>query len=85
MPRYSRVIKSASGRRYRYNYDTALLEWIVKENGQEDVMSSIGLGRENFESDRRGWVEMWDDELSEELAYLEADFEAEMKRTQNRI
>lgn len=76
--RYSRVMKSASGRRYRYNYDDALLEWVVKEDGEEEVITSIGLGRENFESDRRGWMLKWDDELSEELAYLAAEFDCEM-------
>lgn len=78
--KYSRIIKSASGRRYRYNYDESLLEWIFKEDGVEEVVSSIGLGRENFESDRRGWVQKWDDELSEELAYLAEEFEIEMSR-----
>lgn len=84
MTKYSRVIKSRRGRRYRYNYDTSCLEWVVRENNKEDVLDSIGLSRENFESDRRHWVETYDDEITEELHFLCLEADAEMKRTQNK-
>lgn len=84
MTRYSRVIKSASGRRYRYNYDKSCLEWVVRENNKEDVLDSVGLSRENFESDRRLWVETYDDEIAEELYFLCLEAGAGMKRTQNK-
>ncbi len=71
--KYSRTIKGTSGRSYRYNYEKHLLEWFDPKTKEE--ISCIGLGRESFESDRKGWVATYDDEIGEELYFLQADFE----------
>lgn len=70
--KYSRTIKGQSGRRYRYNYERSVLEWFDPETKEE--ISCIGLSREGFESDKKGWVDEYDSELDEELDCLVADF-----------
>lgn len=73
MDGYSKNIKVGK-RTYRYNYADCQLEYIYKNNGRTEVITSVGLTREGFKADGRGYAEQWDEELQEELNYMMADF-----------
>lgn len=60
-------IYKVNHRRFRYNYDNALLCWI-DENGE--VIDEIGLSRDNWKEDPRGWCEEYSARIDEELMYL---------------
>lgn len=66
--RYSKVVKR-KGRRYRYDYKDAYLQW-VDEN--DEIVDEVGLHKENWENReaRNEYIDGWRAELDEELAYL---------------
>ena len=57
-------------RTYRYNYEESLLEWV---HGKE-VVTSIGLSKEEWEDGAAYWIERWHMDLEEELFYLMQEF-----------
>ena len=81
--KYSKIYRGESKHQYRYNYEESQLEWISKEDLDEDcnivklsdwqVVETIGLNAENWRSSPQGYVDQWDDELREELGFLMSD------------
>lgn len=69
MKKQSKIYKF-EGRSYRYNYEECLLEWV---HGKE-VVTSIGLSRNEWENGAMYWIETWHMDLEEELFYLMQEF-----------
>lgn len=64
--KYSRVYK-VENRRFRYDYEKALLCWLGENN---EVVYSISLSRDNWSENPRYWCEMCSYEIDQELRYL---------------
>ncbi len=106
MKKYSRV-RIHEGKRFRYNYEDHVLEYICKPNADmleelKDeatnckldwmrldakhnlesyettgyiVISSEGLGLDNYREDPKHWIAVYAEELNEELYCLQQEFE----------
>jgi len=58
------------GRIYKYDSEKALLQWV---NGKE-IVDSVGLSRESWATHPQYWVEVWHEELDEEVSVLMKQF-----------
>jgi hypothetical protein len=81
---YSRIYHTNRDKRFgfRYNYDTAELEWVSKwdckigtDRELHDIdlpdwkiTDSTSLSRENWEDNPQYWVDMYQNEIDEECA-----------------
>ena len=70
MKKYSRVVK-VDGKRFRYNFDDCLVEYIYtdKETKETEVIESIGLRKENWTNKeiREEYLSEWAFELQCEI------------------
>lgn len=73
-----KVIK-VDGKAFYYDAENALLHYIVAEDlcldgevetEKGEIISSIGLSRENWEESPEYWAEYYSHQLDEELRYL---------------
>lgn len=90
MTKYSKVV-DYRGRKFRYNYDEALVEWVrfydydFDENNElvkieldtPYVIDAVGLHKDNWKTYRDEYLDQWSDELDEESRILQAQLEAE--------
>ncbi len=73
--KYSKIVRK-SGRKFRYNYERALIEWIDKdENGEWEVIAAVGLRKENWENKelRDEYLFAWNVDIDDELRYMAMD------------
>ena len=67
--KYSRVYRHDK-RRFRYNFEESVLEYLDDNNEAIDV---IGLSRENWKDNPKYWVEKYSDELDRDVALFMDD------------
>ena len=73
--KYSKIVRRR-GRKFRYNYERRLIEWINKDNnGEWKVINAVGLRKENWENKeiRDDYLFLWNIEIDDELKYMAMD------------
>ena len=70
---------------FRYNYDSKELEYVSKYGLDDDckqfitkewiITTSIGLNEDNWKDSPQYWVDSYNGEINEELAYMMEEFE----------
>ena len=73
--KYSKIDKRR-GRKFRYNYERGLIEWIDKDdNGEWEVIDAVGLRKESWENKglRDEYLFIWNVDIDDELKYMAMD------------
>lgn len=73
--KYSKIVRRR-GRKFRYNYERRLIEWINKDNnGEWKVINAVGLRKENWENKnlRDEYLFIWNVDIDDELRYMAMD------------
>lgn len=73
--KYSKIVRRR-GRKFRYNYERRLIEWINKDNnGKWEVINAVGLRKENWENKnlRDEYLFIWNVDIDDELRYMAMD------------
>lgn len=81
MAKYSRVYKTESGGRFRYNYDTGMLQYIMKPTAEilqdddfavvidgECIIDQIGIFPEDWQESPQYWCEQYEEDINAECA-----------------
>jgi len=73
--KYSKVYNENDSK-YRYNYDTQQIERIYfdEETQQIEVVTAIGLNKEDWKGDNKYWISAADEDMNEEISCLVDDF-----------
>lgn len=73
--KYSKIVKRR-GRKFRYNYERGLFEWIDKDdNGEWEVIGAVRLRKENWENKeiRDDYLFLWNITIDDEPKYMAMD------------
>jgi hypothetical protein len=73
--KYSKIYK-VGGFHFRYNFTEALLEcvWKDKDAEQYEVIDAQGLSVKNWTADPKDYLQVFANELQEEVGYLTDEF-----------
>lgn len=69
MKSYSAVVKFKN-RKFRFDFENCVLEFIIVEGGSVEVLDAIGVSKEDWLHNREFVLEMYNNDIDEEMAYL---------------
>ena len=67
---YSKIYKVNGGSKFRYNYESCVLEFIMVTKGVVEVLDASGLDTDEWKDNPEHWVDQYNHEIEEELHYL---------------